>query len=336
MSRSTSYHGLRDQQFPSVTPSSSLYSPAEISSSLVSSALTSARDTAHNPRPHGVEHELAPFPPSVATTTHPANGAPRTMTAPPPPPLEPPAQSNHGNGTVSTTYTSPRQPPPHPLSPYTHGAEWTPMDGAAAAAPANTPQLEPLGAAPADRNSSLTTEDSLPPDGPKRKRPAGTRLWRPGHLAGALWRWLPMIAVRLLALLGLALVVFAVVMVFVTLQDQDDPSKVELRGKQLYVDGQPYIVRGVNYNPIFKGHDGRLPPYGEYFGRDYSESSFFGRSLSTLYTPDSFWQGIANIFTPPPSYHESHLRELSKTFNTIRIYQWSRDVSHRAFLDLCH
>eukprot|EP00667_Euglena_gracilis_P017392 EG_transcript_18335 len=326
MSRPNSYHGLSDAAPPSYPQYSSVSlsapappSAAEAPGSLLASTLTPKTALARNMA--GVEHELAPFPPSVVPAPAPAAGAPRTMAAPPPPPLEPLAQSRRGPGPVNTAYTSPVQSAS--LSPWrqSQSTEWNP----AMAAPANTPQRDHLGDPLADRDSSLTTEDSLPKGGPKRKRPAGTRLWRPGRLAGALWRWLPMIAVRLLALLGLALVVFAVVMVFVALQDQDNPTKVELQGKQLYVAGQPYVVRGVNYNPIFKGHDGRLPPYGEYFGSDYSESSFFSRSLSTFYTPDSFWQGIANIFTPPPSYHESHLRELSKTFNTIRIYQWSRD-----------
>eukprot|EP00667_Euglena_gracilis_P003288 EG_transcript_3297 len=296
-------------------------------------------------------------------------GLPRTITAPAPPPLEPLTQSMRG----AETFTSPVQSDlspwmrrlqdatgnpnasaslrstdlPHPSfqtsSPFwptgsrqssVKGPGTRSTQGAAAAGviTIDAPHLELPMESPLGRGSSLATDDSLP----KGMRPSVTRFWRPGRWLGAARRWLPMIAVRLLALLGIVLVVFAVFMVFVTLQDQDDPAKVELRGKQLYVDGQPYIVRGVNYNPIFKGHDGRLPPYGEYFSSDYSESSFFSRSLSTFYTPDSFWEGIANIFVPPPSYHESHLRELSKTFNTIRIYQWSRDVSHRAFLDLCH
>jgi len=41
----------------------------------------------------------------------------------------------------------------------------------------------------------------------------------------------------------------------------------------------------------------------------------------------------ANIFVPGPSFEEAHLKELSKTFNTIRVYTWDRAVSHHYFLD---
>ena len=125
-------------------------------------------------------------------------------------------------------------------------------------------------------------------------------------------------------------------MVHLTQQAWERPSHVEIRNDTLHVNGQPYFVRGVNYNPIPKGQDGQAYPYGDYFGDVYSSAVVRFSTASTLYTADDIWEGIGNKFTVPMSYHKAHLQELSKTFNTIRVYNLMRDTVHYRFLDVCH
>ena len=104
-------------------------------------------------------------------------------------------------------------------------------------------------------------------------------------------------------------------------------SKVEIRNRTLYVNDAEYFIRGVNYNPIPKGEDGREAPYGEYFGAPYSSQVFSSSTAMWMYTQNTIWEGITNKFKVGDSYHEANLRELSKTFNTIRVYHWSREVT---------
>ena len=113
------------------------------------------------------------------------------------------------------------------------------------------------------------------------------------------------------------------------------PSKVELVGRRLYVNGAPYFVRGVNYNPIPKGEDGQRYPYGDYFTPPYSTSRWFFKAFSTVYTESGLWHGIKNRIRGVTPYHDPHLAEISKTFNTVRIYNWQLDKKHTEFLDLC-
>ena len=124
-------------------------------------------------------------------------------------------------------------------------------------------------------------------------------------------------------------------MVYMSEQAAEDASHVEIRNKTIYVNGEEYFVRGVNYNPIPKGEDGNEYPYGEYFGASFSSTLFSSKTTTTMYTTDTIWEGFAKKFYTHDSYHESHLRELSKTFNTIRAYHWSRNVPHKEFLDVC-
>ena len=85
------------------------------------------------------------------------------------------------------------------------------------------------------------------------------------------------------------------------------PAVVEIRGKVLYVDGEEFFVRGVNYNPIPKGEDGTQHPFGEYYGPAYSQSS---RSSSWyVYASHSIWEGLVSLFRSIDSFHEVHLRD---------------------------
>jgi hypothetical protein len=48
-------------------------------------------------------------------------------------------------------------------------------------------------------------------------------------------------------------------------------AKVELYRGQLLVNGEPFVVKGVNYSPVPIGIDPQSsPPYGDYFTADYS------------------------------------------------------------------
>ena len=100
-------------------------------------------------------------------------------------------------------------------------------------------------------------------------------------------------------------------------------AHLQVRNRTLYVNGEEYFVRGVNYNPFPKGWDGAMDEsYEEFFGAQYSSTEFDWTTAKVLYTPDTIWEGMVNKFTGHPSYHDVHLRELRKTFNTIRVYRW--------------
>jgi len=144
-----------------------------------------------------------------------------------------------------------------------------------------------------------------------------------------------MTVVRLTVLCSLLLAAASVFFALVALEITENPSIVTIEGYRLFVNGEPYIVQGVNYSPIPRGQTGTLPPYGDYFSDEYAVDGFLSASLGVVYTPNAWWVGVKNIFVPGPSFEEAHLKELSKTFNTIRVYTWDRAVSHHYFLDLC-
>ena len=110
--------------------------------------------------------------------------------------------------------------------------------------------------------------------------------------------------VRSVALLCLAFLVLVTWTVQWAAQGAAAPARVEVRGRRLYVDGEAYFVRGVNYNPIPKGEDGRRPPYGDYFGKGYAIRGWGAAFDARLYTPSGFWQGLANKFAGHRSFHE--------------------------------
>ena len=142
---------------------------------------------------------------------------------------------------------------------------------------------------------------------------------------------------RLLTIAALMVLVWIVlVQVNLEINRKEDPSKVEISRRALFVDGQPYFVRGVNYNPIPRGYDGQEPPYGDYYSTEYSSDKVNWRTLlSSFYTNGSLWEGLANKFLGYAPYHDAHLKEIRKTFNTIRVYSFNLEKDHSDFLDLC-
>ena len=143
---------------------------------------------------------------------------------------------------------------------------------------------------------------------------------------------------RLVALVALGmLLLLCLVQVNLHIQNQEQASNVTVVDRQLFVNGQPYFVRGVNYNPIPRGEDGQAYPYGDYYTPEYATGLLNHETLlSSFYTDGSLWEGLWNRFRGHHSYHEPHLREISKTFNTICVYSWNLDQRHWDFLDLCH
>mmetsp|Transcript_4245 Transcript_4245/g.9944 ORF Transcript_4245/g.9944 Transcript_4245/m.9944 type:complete len:616 (-) Transcript_4245:337-2184(-) len=84
-------------------------------------------------------------------------------------------------------------------------------------------------------------------------------------------------------------------------------SGIALRGKQLYVDDEPFYMKGVAYSPVPLGEDPLYgAPYGDYFTNEYA--AFWVRDLPLLKAMGA---------------------------NTIRTYAWNRTRSHKEFLDFC-
>jgi hypothetical protein len=66
---------------------------------------------------------------------------------------------------------------------------------------------------------------------------------------------------------GIALIFF-LVLVF---DNISFAAKVEIYGGQLLVNGEPFIIKGVNYSPVPIGIDPEgTSPYGDYFTGEYS------------------------------------------------------------------
>ena len=96
-------------------------------------------------------------------------------------------------------------------------------------------------------------------------------------------------------LLRFSVLFLIVTMVYLTEQERESPSVVEVRNRTLYVNGEEYFVRGVNYNPIPRGEDGTVWPFGEYFGAPYASTLFDWKTFTWLYTTSSIWE------VPPPT-----------------------------------
>jgi hypothetical protein len=80
---------------------------------------------------------------------------------------------------------------------------------------------------------------------------------------------------------------------------------VVIKGRTIEVDGKPFLMRGVCYNPIPIGRDGSKPPHGDFYTRD--------------------WSAL-------------HRRDLPKMramgANCVRVYGWAPGADHTEFLDL--
>mmetsp|Transcript_32613 Transcript_32613/g.45536 ORF Transcript_32613/g.45536 Transcript_32613/m.45536 type:complete len:636 (+) Transcript_32613:130-2037(+) len=85
-------------------------------------------------------------------------------------------------------------------------------------------------------------------------------------------------------------------------------SGIELRGKKLFVDGEPFFVKGVAYSPVPLGDDPLYgAPYGDYFTDEYS--AFWVRDLPLLNAMGA---------------------------NSVRTYAWNTTRDHSKFLDMAH
>jgi len=84
-----------------------------------------------------------------------------------------------------------------------------------------------------------------------------------------------------------------------------EPSSITISGRQIFVNGDPFIIKGVGYSPVPIGHDPETtPPYGDYFTPEYN--SIYDRDLLLL-------------------------REMGA--NTIRLWGWNNIANHLDFLD---
>ena len=82
---------------------------------------------------------------------------------------------------------------------------------------------------------------------------------------------------------------------------------VTISGRQVLVNGEPFIVKGVGYAPTPIGQDPAFPPNGDYFTTDYH--ALYSRDLSLL-------------------------RQMGA--NTIRLWGWRYDGDHEDFLDAAY
>ncbi len=83
---------------------------------------------------------------------------------------------------------------------------------------------------------------------------------------------------------------------------------VSIDGRNVLVDGERFIVRGICYNPTPLGDNVNLdPPHGDYFTSQYA------------------------------AQHERDLPYLrAMGANVLRVYNWEPGVDHSGFLDACH
>lgn len=86
----------------------------------------------------------------------------------------------------------------------------------------------------------------------------------------------------------------------------DNPPRVKIQGKQLFVDGQPFQIRGVCYSPVPIGESVNFAPFGDYFTVKYMY--MWKRDLALI-------------------------KQMGA--NTIRIYGWDPKADHYPFLDEC-
>ena len=79
---------------------------------------------------------------------------------------------------------------------------------------------------------------------------------------------------------------------------------VTISNRQILVNGQPFVIKGVGYAPTPIGNDPDFPPHGDYFTVDYRP--IYERDLALL-------------------------RQMGA--NTIRLWGWKYDADHTDFLD---
>ena len=77
-----------------------------------------------------------------------------------------------------------------------------------------------------------------------------------------------------------------------------------MKGRQLLVNGEPFLVRGICYSPIPINESVYFAPYGDYFTADYS--FVWLRDLPLIKAMGA---------------------------NVLRTYGWQPDNDHTAFLD---
>jgi hypothetical protein len=82
-------------------------------------------------------------------------------------------------------------------------------------------------------------------------------------------------------------------------------GQVVITNREVRLDDQRFIMRGVCYNPTPAGQDGRRPPHGDYFTGD--------------------WRAVYRRDLP-------RMREMG--VNCVRVYGWSATADHTEFLDL--
>eukprot|EP01062_Namystynia_karyoxenos_P002250 TRINITY_DN10802_c0_g1_i3.p1 TRINITY_DN10802_c0_g1~~TRINITY_DN10802_c0_g1_i3.p1 ORF type:complete len:2283 (+),score=395.93 TRINITY_DN10802_c0_g1_i3:83-6850(+) len=106
---------------------------------------------------------------------------------------------------------------------------------------------------------------------------------------------------------------------------QRRPSNVTISGRNVYVNGAPFIVKGVAYSPVWKGQDaGRKWPYGDHM--------FEPRVSVRQVIANGFGLGTNDF----ESFDDFHLARIKAAgFNTIRMYNWLLDKDHSRFLDSC-
>jgi len=81
-------------------------------------------------------------------------------------------------------------------------------------------------------------------------------------------------------------------------------GQMTFTNREVRIDGERFIMRGMCYNPIPVGSDGRRPPHGDYFTKEFR--AIYGRDLPKM-------------------------RELG--INCVRVYGWLPGADHSEFLD---
>ena len=84
-------------------------------------------------------------------------------------------------------------------------------------------------------------------------------------------------------------------------------SRASVRGRQLYVEGARFTVRGVCYSPVPINGSVYFEPYGDYFTAEFS--FIWRRDLPLIKAMGA---------------------------NMVRVYGWSKTADHTAFLDAAH
>ena len=81
-------------------------------------------------------------------------------------------------------------------------------------------------------------------------------------------------------------------------------ATLTITNREIRLDGGRFIMRGMCYNPVPIGGDGRLRPHGDYFTKEFR--AIYGRDLPKM-------------------------REMG--VNTVRVYGWMPGADHSEFLD---